>query len=311
LAGSPQAAADDQDIFGAEQGPGADDDIFGTDLGEPPAQPAFAHSAPAAAPGANRTEREAIDSEEDIFGESAKPSLNPGTDDDIFGEIFGEESRPGPAPVADSKAVDTRGDQAASLSPEPAPLERAPSPQVSRADEPEPAGNAGPPEDAGPQPEPISPEEALKILNRSHAPTEPMPAETKPHKRQVKCACHGMMRDIGALRMDFLSGRYFCPDQLEPCGSCGQATALDFLEGDPPLCFYCSNRMPLNLDPEAEEIFRREVQPVMPIKYRLSSCRVARSPHHLAYYIKPLVGKEIILYWDRWTDTLLDDDQFN
>jgi hypothetical protein len=124
------------------------------------------------------------------------------------------------------------------------------------------------------------------------------------------CACHGYRRDIDNLRMDFLSGRYYCPEEVEPCSNCGQATALDFLEGDPPLCFYCSNRMPLNLDPEGEEIFRREVQPVVPFKYRLSSCRIARSPHHLAFYIKPLVGREIILYWDRWTDTLLDDDQF-
>ena len=78
-------------------------------------------------------------------------------------------------------------------------------------------------------------------------------------------------------------------DPADYCGNCGQASALDFLEGDPPLCFYCSNRRPLNLDPEGEENFRREVQPVVPFKYRLSSCRIARSPHHLAFYIKPLL----------------------
>ena len=127
--------------------------------------------------------------------------------------------------------------------------------------------------------------------------------------RTVQCACHGQPAPVTDLRMDFLSGRYYCPEQVQPCDNCGQATALDFLDGDPPLCFYCSNRMPLNLDPEGEEIFRREIQPLLSFKYRLASCQIARSPHHLAFYIKPLVGREVILYWDRWTDALLDDDQ--
>ena len=128
--------------------------------------------------------------------------------------------------------------------------------------------------------------------------------------KTVKCTCHGQPSPPEKLRVDFLSGQYYCPDQVEPCSLCQQATALDFLNGDPPLCFYCSNRNPLNLDPEAEEIFRREIQPILPMKYRFSSCKIARSPHHLAYYIKPLVGREILLYWDQWTNTVLDDNQF-
>ncbi len=138
---------------------------------------------------------------------------------------------------------------------------------------------------------------------------EDYPIQVAGHK-VVKCACHGKPKPTEDLRIDFLSGQYYCPDQVEPCSQCEQATALDFLDGEPSLCFYCSNRISMNLDPEAEEIFRREIQTILPMKYRIHSCKIARSPHHLAYYIKPLVGKEIILYWDQWTDTLLGDDQF-
>ena len=138
---------------------------------------------------------------------------------------------------------------------------------------------------------------------------EEIPIQVAGHK-VVKCACHGQPKPTEDLRIDFLSGQYYCPDQVEPCNLCEQATALDFLDGDPPLCFYCSNRISMSLDPEADEIFRREIQTILPMKYRIHSCKIARSPHHLAYYIKPLVGKEIILYWDQWTDTLLGDDQF-
>ncbi len=125
----------------------------------------------------------------------------------------------------------------------------------------------------------------------------------------IACTCHGSHHRVEDLRVDFLTGQYYCPDEVEPCSECEQPTAYDFLEGKPARCFYCTNRMPLNLDPEAEEIFRREIQSSLPFKYRrTSNGQVARSPHHLAYYIKPLVGRELIVYWDLWTSTALLDE---
>jgi len=297
-------AGGDDDIFGAGPEPETDDDIFGSVSGETEAHASAAPAAATRAASGAPAETDVSDSEDDIFGGDAPSAVGPAPDDDIFREEF----TPSPAPVAET--AEAERDDVFVESPPPPPPTTDPDDAAPEASEPEAVDAPASPEDVGPPPEPISPEEAARVLDQPRVGSDSRPTRTRPGKRQVKCACHGVMRDIGALRMDFLSGRYFCPDQLEPCGNCGQATALDFLEGNPPLCFYCSNRMPLNLDPEAEEIFRREVQPVMPIKYRLSSCRVARSPHHLAYYIKPLVGKEVILYWDRWTDTLLDDDQF-
>ena len=91
-------------------------------------------------------------------------------------------------------------------------------------------------------------------------------------------------------------------------GGALRTAALQF----PVLRTYPPNFKPRELPaPFPETVWlSREIQPILPMKYRIHSCKIARSPHHLAYYIKPLVGKEIILYWDQWTDTLLGDDQF-
>lgn len=134
-----------------------------------------------------------------------------------------------------------------------------------------------------------------------------------PHRsggaHQLACSCHGQPRAITDLHVDFLTGQYYCPDYVQPCPECAQPTAIDFLEGNPAVCFYCANKMPLNLDPEGEDVFRREVQPLLPFKYRVTKgTQIARSPHHLAYYIKPIMGKALIVYWDQWTSTVIGDE---
>lgn len=203
--------------------------------------------------------------DDDVFG----ASVLPGTDDDAFGadDVFASDDEP--SPVAHDGDVGL----------------------------PPPPDATGFSHEADPDASPI-------VASRDDY-TAPLERSTIGHG-MIACTCHGSHHRVEDLCVDFLTGQYYCPDEIEPCSECEQPTAYDFLEGKPPRCFYCTNRMPLNLDPEAEEIFRREIQSSLPFKYRrTSNGQVARSPHHLAFYIKPLVGRELIVYWDLWTSTAL------
>ncbi|MBN2491503.1 MAG: hypothetical protein JXQ29_11700 [Planctomycetes bacterium] len=302
-AAAPPSPSDD--LAGSSRPAGAavdddEEDIFvGTDWPEP----------------ADATPAEAAP-DDDPFWSTPGAAASPAADDaDIFGELPPEPAGDAPPEPAEEAAwPDDENASREQAELPPARVERA-ARRPARPERFEPVEDA----DDIAVPKPFVSEPAERENRRREAPElelalddatdDGCEAETASSPFQT-CTCHGYRRNVDSLRMDFLSGRYYCPEEVALCSNCGQASALDFLDGDPPLCFYCANRMPLNLDPEGEEIFRREVQPVIPFKYRLSSCRIARSPHHLAFYIKPLVGREIILYWDRWTDTLLDDDQF-